>query len=152
MDGRGQQRRNKMLAQQGDGQSPATAPHDVRPGPLARLSATASRISGGEPGVAMRLRRVLKGARLGLWEYDVASAALRLDPSAGRLLGGAPARQWLKLPHGTAWAAWLTNVHPADRRVLDAFLAAFQAGQRCEAEYGCAIRRETGPGWRTAAT
>ncbi len=135
MDGRGQQRRNKMLAQQGDGQSPATAPHDVRPGPLARLSATASRISGGEPGAAMRLRRVLKGARLGLWEYDVASAALRLDPSAGRLLGGAPARQWLKLPHGTAWAAWLTKVHPADRRVLDAFLAAFQAGQRCEAEY-----------------
>ena len=86
-----------------------------------------------------RLRVVLDSARLGLWECDVGSASLRLDRRAGKVLGGAPARQWVKLTgthlHNHTWAAWLTQVHPDDRATLEACLAAARAGRRCEAEY-----------------
>ena len=87
-----------------------------------------------------RLRLVLNSARLGLWEYDVGGACLRLDHRAGKVLGGAPARQWVKLT-GTQlpnpkWAAWLAQqVHPDDRITLEACLAAACAGRPCAAEY-----------------
>jgi PAS domain S-box-containing protein len=88
---------------------------------------------------APRLRAVLDGARIGLWECDVGSAALLFDRRASRVLGGAPARRWIALHDAAAadgkWVDWLAQVHPDDRPELESCLAAARTGERCAAEY-----------------
>jgi PAS domain S-box-containing protein len=125
------------LAQRNDGEPAGMVLPDGRG--LGAFPRQIAGMTGGEPGGVARLRLVLDGAGIGMWDCDVAGAVLRLDCRAGKLLGGVPARRWLPLSagpsDGTAWAAWLARVHPDDRRALDAGLAAVRAGRPCAAEF-----------------
>jgi len=92
----------------------------------------------------VRLRLAMEGARLGVFEMDIAGNRGRLDTRAADMTGvGLPADAWLRLD-GPELTAWVSHVHPDDLAVRDAAEAALRAGSQETVQMEYRARRADG--------
>ncbi|MDE1150503.1 MAG: PAS domain S-box protein [Azospirillaceae bacterium] len=105
-----------------------------------------------------RLRLAAEGAKLGIWEIDLAKGLCWVDRRTAAVTGGTlPAETWLPL-NGPEYAAWADWIHPDDRDDRAAGLRLLQTGgaelvqmqyrvRRADPEPGEEVDADKGNGW-----
>ncbi|TWB37060.1 sensor histidine kinase [Nitrospirillum viridazoti] len=91
-----------------------------------------------------RLRLAAEGAKLGIWELDLARGLGWVDRRTAEVTGGTlPAERWFPL-HGPEYAAWADWVHPDDRGERAAGLSLLQTGAAELVQMQYRVRRADG--------